>query len=379
MSETRLEHVEEALRHALDAFLGAPSEGALAPVEEALKAFEAAVREAAGAASSLAELAAVEQQALRQKGALNQTLRSLGPVPGELRKVVGAAANRTRAACAEILAQATERLEVSGARERSTFDVTLPGRNPFLGRPHVLNQVRDEVVGIFRGMGYSVAENREVEDDHHNFGALNFGPHHPARDAHDTLFVEGGALMRTHTSPVQIRTLESQTEPCPVRMLFPGRVYRAEQIDATHASEFHQVEGLYVDRGVSMAHLKGALSEWARAFFGARTRTRFRPSYFPFTEPSGEMDVSCFRCEGSGRRKTAQGEVRCNLCKGSGWIEILGCGMVHPNVFRAVNYDPEVWTGFAFGIGIERIAMLRYGISDIRHFLESDLNFLEQF
>ena len=300
MTGSALERVEEALRHALEVFLGSPSEDGYAGLSDLLDQLAVAAREASMAAADLKSLEVMEQMVLRQNGALNQTLRGLGAVPPELRKKLGAAANKARIHCTEQFAAARERLAAAPGASRSDFDVTVPGRRPRVGRPHLLSQVRDQVIEIFRGMGYSVAEDREVEDDHHNFSALNFGPFHPARDAHDTLFVEGGALLRTHTSPVQIRTMEAMKPPGPVRMLFPGRVYRAEQIDATHASEFHQIEGLYVDRGVSMAHLKGALSEWARAFFGTRTRTRFRPSYFPFTEPSGEMDVSCFRCSGTG-------------------------------------------------------------------------------
>ena len=343
----------------------------------ALSEFEARALEEVRAAGSPAELDALELHLLRQKGELNTVLRSVGKLPAALRKRVGAAANGVRA---QVAAEIEARRQSLGpaAPKGPPFDVTLPGRRPFVGRPHVLAAMRDEIVGIFRGMGYVVAEDREVEDDYHNFTALNFGEHHPARDAHDTLFVRGGALLRTHTSSVQIRVMEKT--PPPLRMVFPGRVYRAEQIDASHASEFHQLEGLYVDRGVSMAHLKGALGAFARAFFGPDTRTRFRPSYFPFTEPSGEMDVACMMCGGTGRRGAKEnGGARCPVCKGSGWLEILGCGMVHPNVLRAVSLDPEEWTGFAFGMGFERVAMLRHGIPDIRHFLENDLRFLEQF
>ena len=379
MTTDQLERAEEQLRGALDAFLSAPAAGGFAPLEAAVDELCLQTDVAVTQCADLARLGEMENLVLRQKGPLNQLLRNLGQLEPSLRKRAGALANGARMACERSFAAARERLGASAAAAKPAFDVTLPGRRPWVGRPHLLMQVRDEIASIFKGMGYSVADDREVEDDHHNFGALNFAPWHPARDAHDTLFLEGGALLRTHTSSVQIRTMERQAPPRPLRMIFPGRVYRAEQLDATHASEFHQVEGLYVDHGVSMAHLKGALSSFARALFGERTRTRFRPSYFPFTEPSGEMDVSCFQCGGSGRRSEGGPEIRCNLCKGSGWIEILGCGMVHPNVFRAVGYDPEEWTGFAFGMGLERVTMLRHGVTDIRHFLENDVRFLEQF
>ena len=328
-------------------------------------------------ATSAKDLEAVRIALLGDRSGLHLIKRNLKRLDPELRKIVGASANRATKAIEEALAAARERLGASADRARPSFDVTLPGRRPFQGRRHILYQVRDEIIDIFRGMGYSVAEGPQVEDDHHNFGALNFGPHHPARDAHDTLFLENGSLLRTHTSPVQIRVMET-TRP-PLRMIFPGRVYRAEQVDPSHAAEFHQIEGLYVDRGVSMAHLKGALFSFARALLGPGTKTRFRPSYFPFTEPSGEVDVSCILCGGTGRRQVDGAATRCGVCKGSGWLEILGCGMVHPNVFRAVGYDPEEWTGFAFGMGFERITMLKYGIPDVRYFLENDLRFLEQF
>ncbi|HVP37732.1 MAG TPA: phenylalanine--tRNA ligase subunit alpha [Candidatus Saccharimonadales bacterium] len=371
-----LDHAEERVRSALDALLRDPAEG-WPEMEAAAGGLEAAGRAAIATAQTPEELDATELRLLKQKGVLNLLLRSVGQLPAERRKPLGAATHRCRAAWGAALEERRAALGAVATRRGPALDLTLPGRRPFTGRPHILSQVRDELVEIFHGMGFSTYEGPEVEDDHHNFGALNFAPHHPARDAHDTLFVEGGVLLRTHTSPVQIRAMENV--PPPLRMVFPGRVYRAEQLDPTHAAEFHQIEGLYVDRGVSMAHLKGTLTAFARAFLGAHTRTRFRPSYFPFTEPSGEMDATCVVCRGTGQVGTAEAPARCGACKGTGWLEILGCGMVHPNVFRAVGIDPEEWTGFAFGMGYDRIAMLRYGIRDIRYFLENDLRFLEQF
>ncbi len=376
MSADALRDAEERLRHALESPAGLASPEAGAGVTAALQHLHRVAGDAIDSSGDASDLDACEHLVLRQKGALNQLLRSLGTLPPEFRKQLGAAANAARVDLTARLAASRERLGSSRTRGPA-FDVTEPGRTLPVGRPHVLNQVRDQLLDIFRGMGFGVAEDREVEDDQHNFGALNFGPHHPARDAHDTLFLKNGLLLRTHTSPVQIRVMEA-TRP-PIRMVFPGRVYRAEQLDASHAAEFHQLEGLYVDRGVTMAHLKGTLAAFARAFLGEGTRTRFRPSYFPFVEPGGEMDVSCMLCAGTGRREGTQGEVRCGVCKGTGWMEILGCGMVHPNVFRSVGIDPEEWTGFAFGMGFDRITMLKHGIPDVRYILENDLRFLEQF
>lgn len=247
------------------------------------------------------------------------------------------------------------------------FDPSLPGRVPWLGRRHVLAAALGEIVDTFRGMGFSVADGPEVELDAYNFQALNFPVDHPSRDAQDTFYVDDGVLLRTHTSPVQVRYM--QAHPPPVRIIAPGRVYRNEAIDASHAAEFHQVEGLYVDDGVTMGDLVTTLQQFAYEFFGRAARLRFRPHFFPFTEPSAEADMLCFGCQGQG----------CRICGNTGWIEVLGAGMVHPHVFHAAGYDPEQVTGFAFGLGVERIAMLRHGIEDIRLFLENDLRFLSQF
>ena len=252
-------------------------------------------------------------------------------------------------------------------RDTDVTDLTLPGRKQFRGTRHPVTQTLDEIKSIFISMGFGVADGPEIEDDYHNFGALNFPPDHPARDMQDTFFLSEDALLRTHTSPVQIRVMETNAPP--VRVIMPGKAYRNEAISARSLCVFHQVEGLYVDTGVTFSELRGTLVSFARQFYGANLKYRFRPSFFPFTEPSAEMDITCFICKGSG----------CRMCKHTGWLEILGCGMVDPNVFTAVGYDPEVYTGYAFGMGIERTAALRYGVDDLRLFYENDIRFLSQF
>jgi len=315
------------------------------------------------------ELEQVRLKYLGKKGILTQLLRSMPSLPSADRPVVGREAN---AAKAEIEAEVARRLAATRAEERSArlaaerIDLTLPGRRPPLGGVHPLTRVLDEIIEVFQGLGFAVAEGPEVESDYFNFEALNIPKDHPARDMQDTFYLSDEVLLRTHTSPVQIRTMTRQ-EP-PVRIIAPGRVYRRDA-DITHSMMFHQVEGLAVDREISMADLKGTLQCFARELFGPESRIRFRPSFFPFTEPSAEVDVLCFLCHGEG----------CRVCKASGWLEILGSGMVHPQVLRTVGYDPEEVTGFAFGMGVERIAMLKYGIDDIRLFFENDLRFLAQF
>lgn len=246
-------------------------------------------------------------------------------------------------------------------------DLTLPGILPRIGTKHIITKTLDQIKDIFKSFGFVIAEGPEVETDYYNFSALNFPEDHPARDMQDTFFISKDLLLRTHTSPVQIRYMESHKPP--IRIIAPGRVFRNEAISARSHCIFHQVEGLYVDKNVTFAELKGTLINFAKLFYGAEIEIRFRPSFFPFTEPSAEMDVSCVLCKGKG----------CRLCKYTGWLEVLGCGMVDPNVFKSVNYNPEVYTGYAFGMGIERIAMLKYGIDDIRILFENDLRFLKQF
>ena len=286
--------------------------------------------------------------------------------------MVGAAANEAKRALEALLearlAEAGER-ERRRQREQSRLDLTLPGRRPALGGIHPLTRVHDEIVSIFVGLGFSVAEGPEIETDYYNFEALNIPRDHPARDMQDTFYLSESALLRTHTSPVQIRTLQAAKGRTPLKIVVPGRVYRRDVADASHSPVFHQVEGLAVDRHITMADLKGTLELFAREMFGPRSKIRFRPSFFPFTEPSAEADVLCFKCGGDG----------CRFCKQSGWLEILGSGMVHPNVLKNVGYDPEEVTGWAFGMGVDRVAILKYEIDDIRLFFDNDLRFLHQF
>jgi phenylalanyl-tRNA synthetase alpha chain len=327
-------------------------------------------REAVAAAQSSAELERVRVGVLGRQGELTQLLRSLGTLPPEERPLVGAAANEAKRELEALLDTrlgATLETERQHERARQRLDLTLPGRRPPRGSLHPLTRVHDEIVAIFAGLGFSVAEGPEIETDYYNFEALNIPRDHPARDMQDTLYLTESTLLRTHTSPVQIRAMLAQKPP--VRIIVPGKVYRRDVADATHSPMFHQVEGLAVDRGITMADLKGTLALFAREMFGPRSQIRFRPSFFPFTEPSAEADVLCFVCHGDG----------CRLCKQGGWLEILGSGMVHPQVLRNVGYDPEEVTGWAFGMGIERIAMLKYGIDDLRLFFENDLRFLGQF
>jgi len=327
-----------------------------------------ALADIAGARSTSA-LEQVRVRVLGRSGELTALLRGLGKVPAADRPRLGEEVNRAKerleaelAARLVALKAEEHRLALQGQRP----DLSLPGRAIPPGAVHPLARVQDEIVEIFGGLGFSVAEGPEVETDYYNFAALNFPDDHPARDMQDTFHLSADTLLRTHTSPVQIRTMKAQRPP--VRYIFPGKTYRRDA-DTTHSPMFHQVEGLAVDTNISMGDLKGTLEHFAREMFGSRVSIRFRPSFFPFTEPSAEADVSCFGCGGSG----------CRLCKQSGWLEILGSGMVHPNVLRNVGYDPEEVTGWAFGMGVERVAMLKYRIDDIRLFFENDLRFLGQF
>ena len=319
----------------------------------------------------------------RERGTISRSLGTVASLPLEQKKIAGRALNLIKRRLEELERAKRVQLEAASA-SKDAIDVTLPGRRPWVGRPHVLAQIRDELLDLFHGLGYSVYESREVELDEYNFTKLNFAPDHPARDAHDTYFVAPDVVLRTHTSPGWVRAMEERKPP--LRLVFPGRVYRAEQVDASHMDQFHQIDGLYVARNVSMGDLKTTLNTFARSIYGPKVRTRLIPIYFPFVEPGCQMDVACAICDGTGRVRAGPaggaesgGEARCPVCKGSGWSELLGAGMVHPNVFRAVGYDPEEWTGFAFGMGLERIAMARYGIPEIRLFLENDVRFLGQF
>ena len=340
--------------------------------------YDRAARGLAGA-SSLDELGRRSTAVLgRERGVITELLAEIPDLPVDQRKRFGGAYNKAKRWLAEIEQAKRGALEraLEGAE---ALDVTLPGRRPWIGHRHVLAQIRDELLDLFHGLGYSVYTSPEAELDDYNFTRLNFPPDHPARDAHDTYWIDDRVLLRTHTSPGWVRAMQERKPP--LRLVFPGRVYRAEQVDASHMDQFYQMDGLFVDRGVSMADLKSTLNTFARSIYGQGVRTRLIPIYFPFVEPGAQMDVSCVNCGGSGRSATAggEGERRCVVCRGSGWLEVLGAGMVHPNVFRAVGYDPEVTTGFAFGMGLERIAMLRHNIPEIRLFLENDQRFLRQF
>lgn len=305
---------------------------------------------------------------ISKKGVISQLFEDFKTVSPEQKKEVGQALNTLKNFALQKINNLKESFESAVTNELDS-DLTRPGDSVKLGTRHPLSLVKNEIIAIFGRLGFTVAEGPEIEDDWHVFSALNFPPEHPARDMQDTFFIEKNpdVLLRTHTSSVQIRVME-RTQP-PIRMIFPGRVFRNEAISARSHCIFHQIEGLYVDENVSFADLKQTLLQFAKELFGEGTQIRLRPSYFPFTEPSAEMDVSCSICGGKG----------CNVCKYSGWLEILGCGMVDPNVLEACNIDSKKYTGFAFGMGIERITMLRYGIKDIRHFFENDVRFLKQF
>jgi phenylalanyl-tRNA synthetase alpha chain len=330
---------------------------------------------------ALAELEAVADEArldawrvthLGRSSEVMQVFSRLPQFPKELRPQIGQNANRVKVALETALAERTQVIKEATLKrslESERLDITLPGRQPGIGRMHVVSRTLREIYRIFGDMGFQVYRSPEVETDENNFGLLNIPPHHPARDMWDTFHTTvPGIILRTHTSPGQIRFMR-EVAPEPVRVIVPGMVYRYEQTNASHESQFNQVEGLAVGYGVTFGDLKGTLIDFAHRMFGENVRTRIRPSYFPFTEPSAEMDVECFVCGGKG----------CQVCKGSGWLEVLGSGMVHPNVLENGGYDPRKFSGFAFGMGPERIAMLRYGINDIRYFFSNDMRFLEQF
>jgi phenylalanyl-tRNA synthetase alpha chain len=303
---------------------------------------------------------------LARKGRIAALFDALKQVSSEEKPVLGKALNELRGHVQSLFDQKSASLSAR-PQAATSFDVTLPGRRSLRGSKHPITQTLDEIKAIFSGMGFGIADGPELEDEYHNFGALNFPPDHPARDMQDTFFITREALLRTHTSPVQIRVMEQY--PPPVRVIMPGKVYRNEAISSRSYCLFHQMEGLYVDKGVTFAELKGTLISFIKQFYGSGLKYKFRPTFFPFTEPSADIYISCFICGGKG----------CRLCKQSGWLEILGCGMVDPNVFREVGYDAEKYTGYAFGMGIERIALLRYGIDDIRLFFDNDVRFLNQF
>jgi phenylalanyl-tRNA synthetase alpha chain len=333
---------------------------------EKIKALQDEIKNAV--VSTMEEVEELRIKYISKKGSISQLFDSFKNVSTEQKKEIGKAINDLKNFAFERINTLKEMFESTGNNDQF-IDLTKPGEPFKLGTRHPLSLVKNEIISIFGRLGYAVAEGPEIEDDWHVFSALNFASEHPARDMQDTFFIEKypDVLLRTHTSSVQIRVME-RTQP-PIRAIFPGRVFRNEAISARSHCIFHQIEGLYVDENVSFADMKQTLLYFAREFFGENTQIRLRPSYFPFTEPSAEMDVSCSICEGKG----------CNICKNSGWLEIMGCGMVDPNVLENCNIDSKKYTGFAFGMGIERIAMLRYGIKDIRHFFENDIRFLKQF
>lgn len=330
---------------------------------------EQSIRDDIAAAGDLDDLEAARVKYLGRKGQVTSMLRGIGDAAPEERPRIGAESNRLKELCESLLAE--RRAEMS-AGETSPYyvepiDGTLPATDGTVGHRHVLGQTLRRIKEILYGMGYSMATGPEVELEYYNFQSLNFPEDHPSRDLQDTFYVTDDILLRTHTSPVQVRFMEANQPP--LKVFAPGRVYRNEAIDQSHAAEFHQVEGLYVDRNVSMADLRTDVTLFLQELFGAKVEIRFKPHFFPFTEPSVDVDMTCFGCGGKG----------CNICGRTGWIEIMGAGMVHPNVFRAVGYDPDQYSGFAFGMGVDRVAMLKYGIKDIRYFLGGDLRFLYQF
>lgn len=339
-------------------------------MREQLKAIKETVEAKLKASGAEEELEQLRVSYLGKKGELTAILRQMGSLSAEERPLIGQLANEIRETLeAEIAARRAElrRAALEKKLSREKIDVTMPGTVRRTGRPHPLTTVMNEVEEIFLGMGFEIAEGPEVELDYYNFEALNLPPDHPARDTQDTFYISDKVVLRTQTSPVQVRVME-QKKP-PIRIIAPGKVYRSDAVDATHSPVFHQIEGLVVDKGIRMSDLKGTLEVVAKRLYGEDSVVRFRPHHFPFTEPSAEMDIMCFNCHGEG----------CRLCKGEGWIEILGSGMVHPKVLENCGIDPNVYSGFAFGIGLERIVMRRYNIDDLRLFFENDVRFLNQF
>lgn len=339
-------------------------------MKEKLSQIRLTAKEYIAGCESLTEIEDIRIKFLGKKGELTQVLRGMGALSAEERPIVGALANEVRSDIESAIEEKKTGLEKAAAEvqlKAETIDVTMPGKETVLGKKHPLTQVLDEIKDIFIGMGFQIAEGPEVEYDRYNFEALNMPKDHPARDTQDTFYITENILLRTQTSPMQIRVMEKSE--LPIKIIAPGRVYRADEVDATHSPLFHQVEGLVVGKGITMSDLKGTLDLFAKRLYGENTITRFRPHHFSFTEPSAEMDICCFACGGKG----------CRLCKGEGWIEILGAGMVHPKVLRNCNIDPDVYSGFAFGLGLERIVMRKYNINDLRLMFENDQRFLNQF
>ena len=339
-------------------------------MEEKLKSIQEEATDKIKSASDMDELEDLRVQYLGKKGEVTQILRGMGDLPPEKRPVIGKLANQVKGKLKKLIEEKKETFkqqEKEKKLQEESIDVTLPGNNIESATKHPLTLVFDDLKDIFLGLGFEIAEGPEVEKDYYNFEALNFPPNHPARDMQDTFYTSNGVLLRTHTSSVQVRTMEEQE--LPIRIIAPGRVYRSDEIDATHTPVFHQVEGLMINENTSFAHLKDVLIKVVHEIFGEDRDVRFRPSYFPFTEPSAEVDVSCANCGGAG----------CSICSDTGWLEILGAGMVHPNVLEMSGIDSEKYSGYAFGIGVERLVMLKYDIDDIRLLFNNDLRFLKQF
>ncbi|MCD1259321.1 phenylalanine--tRNA ligase subunit alpha [Paenibacillus athensensis] len=341
-------------------------------MKERLEALKVEALQELGGVQSQQELNELRIKYLGKKGPLTEILRGMGALSAEERPVIGQVANDVRAAIEEVIEAkqaAYQQQETENRLRAETIDVTLPGRPSPQGAVHAINKVVQQIEDIFLGMGFTIVEGPEVERDYYNFEALNLPKDHPARDMQDSFYITDEILMRTHTSPVQVRTMEASKGKAPIKILSPGKVYRRDDDDATHSHQFTQIEGLVIDRNIRMSDLKGTLLQFVRELYGPDAEIRLRPSFFPFTEPSAEVDVSCMMCGGNG----------CRTCKHTGWIEILGSGMVHPRVLEMSGYDPNEYSGFAFGMGPERIALIKYGIEDIRHFYTNDLRFLKQF
>lgn len=335
-------------------------------IDEIKKSFDEKVKDI----NSLNDLENLRLDFFGKKGQVTELSKIVKDLSNEEKPVFGKKINELKNYIENFIKKSKvnfENIELEKKLKNEKIDVTIKGKNILLGKKHPITIVTEELQNIFLGMGYEIAEGPEIETEYYNFEALNIKENHPARDEQDTFYVEGGFLLRTQTSPVQIRIMENKE--LPIKIIAPGRVFRSDDVDATHSPVFHQLEGLFVGKNVSMADLKYSLEIFAKEFLGENTKVRFRPHHFPFTEPSAEMDATCFVCSGKG----------CRVCKNSGWIELLGCGMVHPNVLKNCNIDPEIYSGFAFGMGIDRIAMLKFGVNDLRLFYENDLRFLKQF
>lgn len=339
-------------------------------MQEQLKSIVEVAKEAIAAAATEAEIENLRVQYLGKKGELTSLLKQMGGLSPEERPKMGQLINAAKSEVEELIGAKKTQLTAAAEEARlasETIDITMPAKEVKHGKLHPLNTVLDDMINIFQSMGFDVVDGPEVETDHYNFECLNVPADHPARDMQDTFYLAENLLLRTQTSAAQIRTMETRKPP--IRVICPGRVFRADEVDATHSPVFHQIEGLVVDKGITMCDLKGVLEQFAQEIYGSDTKVKFRPSFFPFTEPSVEVDVTCSECGGKG----------CRVCKGSGWIEILGAGMVHPNVLRSCGIDPEEYSGFAFGIGLDRLTTTRYKISDIRLLFENDKRFLDQF